>query len=419
MDIKQLCENIEARKDELFSLLSSLIRINSENFGSYGTEETCARYIGELCKKLGLDCQIYSPLELEGFDKSPDYFPGRGLENRYNVSAVWKGRADVNELMLMGHTDTVVIGNRDNWSGDPLSGEIRDGKVFGRGACDDKYALATILFLIGLLKDCGFEPKANLVFAAYCDEELGGSHGAMAAVLKDPCNRIVNMDGKTGQIWQCASGGQVVNYRYHTIEPVDSAERTAQALPIIMKALEPFGQRRREELEANRFYAGTIIPGTSMRYMHVRAGDNGADMGIGELQITYYTDKTREEIYAEFARLERELNEKLAPLGIQGDGFSPYTRFFHYGFCEPDCPEILDMLDAAREVTGTQPMVCGSCLSDLSIILKYCAGSAFGFGAGRNFFDEGGAHQPNEFIECDALVEYAKTIGAYILKVLG
>lgn len=419
MDIKTLCNRIDERKEELFALLSDLIKINSENFGSYGNEGDCARYVQRLCDQMGLQTSLYSPLELPDFEKSPDYFPGRALEDRLNMTAIWKGVEDVNELMLMGHTDTVVIGDPANWDGDPLSGAIKDGKIFGRGACDDKYALATAMFLIRLLKDEGFAPKKNLIFSAYCDEELGGSHGAMAAVLKDPCNRIVNMDGKENQIWQCASGGQVVTYRFHTLETVDSAEKTALAIPVAMAEIKKFGERRRAELEANRFYAGTIIPGTSLRYTEVRAGDNGADLGVGELQFTYYTDKTREEIYKEFAQLEKDLDEKLAPLGIKGDGFIPYTRFFHYGFCEPDCRDITDMLDAAQEATGERPSVCGSCLSDLSIILKYSQADAYGYGAGRNFNEIGGAHQPNEFIECDKLVAYTKNIGAYIVKVLG
>ena len=419
MEIQKLCRQIDMRQEELFQLLSNLIQINSENFGTHGNEAPCARYVQRLCEDLGLQTALYSPLDLPDFENSPDYFPGRGLENRYNVSAAWKGKTDVNELMLMAHTDTVVIGDPANWEKDPLSGEIADGRIYGRGACDDKYAVAAALFLIRLLKDAGFAPKANLVFAAYCDEELGGSHGAMAAVLKDPCNRIVNMDGKADQIWQCASGGQVVTYRYHTLETVDSAEKAAQALPIVMAEIKKFGERRRAELEANRFYAGTIIPGTSLRYTEVRAGNNGADLGTGELQFTYYTDKTKEEIYAEFAQLEQIIDAKLAPLGIRGEHFTPYTRFFHYGFCEPDCRDITELLAAAQEATGNQPLVCGSCLSDLSIILKHSHADAYGYGAGRNFNEIGGAHQPNEFIECDKLVEYTKNIGAYILKVLG
>lgn len=63
----------------------------------------------------------------ENFEDHPDYFPGRGL-NRYNVTGVWKGREDINELMLMGHIDTVEIGDVKNWGFDPLLGEAETGK---------------------------------------------------------------------------------------------------------------------------------------------------------------------------------------------------------------------------------------------------------------------------------------------------
>ncbi len=41
------------------------------------------------------------------------------------------------------------------------------------------------------------------------------------------------------------------------------------------------------------------------------------------------------------------------------------------------------------------------------------------FGAGREFGEEGGTHQPNEYIVCDKLAEYVKIIGAYILRTEG
>lgn len=182
MDKNYIFDLIEERKSELFELLSSLIKINSESFKSYGNEEEIAKYIYALCQELGLESELYSPLDIPDFENHPDYMPGRGLENRYNVSAVWKGIEDNDEIMLLGHTDTVEIGDPANWEFDPLSGEIKDGKIYGRGACDDKYALATVLFLIKLLKEQGFTPKSNLVFSAYSDEEYGGSHGALAAV---------------------------------------------------------------------------------------------------------------------------------------------------------------------------------------------------------------------------------------------
>lgn len=419
METSILNSLIEERKDELFELLSELIKINSENFGACGNEEECAKYIHEYCQKLGLESDIFSPMDLADFDKHPDYLDGRNLENRYNVVARYKGAENQDELMLMAHTDTVRIGDLADWERDPLSGAICDGKIFGRGACDDKYGIAASLFIMKLLKENGFEPKKNLLFAAYSDEEYGGSHGALASVLKYPAKRIVSMDGREGQIWHCGSGGGEMKYLFHTKDTVDSAKTTALAIPVVLEVIEKFATNRCEELENNRFYKGTIVPKTALRYMGIKAGNAGADLGKGEVHFVFYTVKTKDEIYLELAELDKELKERLLPLGIIGDGFVPATRFFHHVFCEPDSEDIALMIEASKEATGKEPIVCGSCLSDLSVISKYGSDRAYGFGAGRDFSKKGGSHQPNEYIECDKLVDYTKTIATYILKILG
>lgn len=418
MDVKTLCDLIDASQNELFELLSSFIKINSENHRNSGNEEELARLIHKMCLELGMESDLYSPLDIEGFENHPDYLPDRNLENRYNVTSRWAGEQNEDCLMIMGHTDTVEFGDLKNWEFDPLSGEIKDGKIFGRGACDDKYALATALFLIKILKDNGFKPKKNLLFSAYSDEEHGGSHGALAAVLKYPCPKIVNMDGRS-EIWNVASGGQEAIYTYHTKNTVDSAKLAAEAIPVVMEEIGKFAENRKKELSVNRFYKGTIIPETSLRYMNVQAGKHGNDLGTGEIFFTYYTDKSKEEIYKEFEKLNDEICKKLEPMGIVGDGFKPRTRFFHYVYAEPDCEDIKNMVAAAKEAVGKDIRVCGSCLSDLSVISKYGSSNAFAFGAGRDFSLPGGAHQPNEYIECDSLVEFTKIIGAYILRTLG
>ena len=419
MDIRQICTLIDERKDELFALLCDLIKFNSESHFSTGNEREVAEYVYKLCTEMELETDLYSPLDLEGFTQHPDYMEGRGLENRFNVTARMRGTEDRDALMLMGHTDTVEIGDVKNWELDPLSGTIRDGKIWGRGACDDKYAIATGLFILKLLKEEGVVLKKNLLFSAYCDEEYGGSHGALASALRYPADRIVNMDGRENQIWNCGSGGQEAKFSFHTVNTADSAKYVALAIPTVLEVMDTFAQKRKAELEENRFYRGTIIPNTALRYMGIRAGNNGMDLGVGEIHFTYYTVKTKEEIYAEFKELEKVMNEKLAPFGVVGDGFRPHTRFFHYVHCEPDCQAITDLQEAAKEAGAPVPQVCGSCLSDLSVIAKYGSDSAFAFGAGRDFSQPGGAHQPNEYIGCDELLEFAKTIAAYVIKVLG
>ena len=68
--------------------------------------------------------------------------------------------------------------------------------------------------------------------------------------------------------------------------------------------------------------------------------------------------------------------------------------------------------------TGKDILVCGGGLGDQSVIAKYGTMNAFSTGPIRSFELEGGAHQPNEFVECDELVSFTKTLAAYVLKVL-
>ena len=419
MDIKHICRLIDENKEELFGLLGSLIKINSENFITYGNEREIAEYINKLCIDLGLETELYSPMDVPGFKEHPDYIDGHHLEDRLNVTARFRGEENIDGLMIMGHLDTMPIGDLRYWDFEPLSGEIRDGCIWGRGACDDKYALATALFIIRLLKSEGFVPKKNLLFGAYSDEENGGSHGALATVLKYPCERIVNMDGRQNEIWNCASGGQEAKYFFHTKDAANSAVYAARGIPVVLDVLEGFRQTREAELEKNPYYRDTIIPKTSLRYMGVKAGNAGSDLGRGEAHFTYYTEKTKDEIYREFAELEGVLNEKLEPLGLVGEHFTPFTRFFHYTAIDPKDKSVTDFIEASNEAIGVSPRVSGSCLSDLSVIGKYGGGAAFAYGGGRDFSLPGGAHNPNEFIECDALVRFAKVIAAYVVKTLG
>ena len=72
-----------------------------------------------------------------------------------------------------------------------------------------------------------------------------------------------------------------------------------------------------------------------------------------------------------------------------------------------------------RTVRYSGARVCGSCLSDMSVILKYGGKHVVNFGSGQGFDKPGGAHQPNERINCDVLLDYTKAIASYILRTLG
>ncbi len=81
-------------------------------------------------------------------------------------------RGDGPTLMLNGHLDTVPLGDEDLWPHPPLSGEIVAGRMYGRGACDMKSALACMAYAAKDAADAGF--AGTLIVAAVVQEEVGG-----------------------------------------------------------------------------------------------------------------------------------------------------------------------------------------------------------------------------------------------------
>ena len=118
--------------------------------------------------------------------------------------------------MFAAHIDTVEIGNEDNWDFPPLWGMEKDGKILGRGACDDKYGLASMIFIGRKMKELGIELDYDLYLSEYCDEEYGGSNGALATCLKYKCDDYLNLDGHEFEIWESGIGDGELKFHINT-----------------------------------------------------------------------------------------------------------------------------------------------------------------------------------------------------------
>ncbi len=82
-------------------------------------------------------------------------------------------------LMLEGHTDVVSEGERSRWTVDPFGGEVKDGKLYGRGSCDMKAGVAINLLCAKTLLKSGLPFSGKLLLGLICDEE------AMMIGIKD------------------------------------------------------------------------------------------------------------------------------------------------------------------------------------------------------------------------------------------
>jgi len=126
------------------------------------------------------------------------------ISGRPSVIGIVRGTEGGKSLMLNGHIDTVT---NDGYQGDPMSGEIRDGSIYGRGSLDMKSGIAASLIVLSRVKQAGL--RGDVILSAVADEEnlslgteqvLQAGWRADAAILVEPSSHNVVLSHK-GFIW--------------------------------------------------------------------------------------------------------------------------------------------------------------------------------------------------------------------------
>jgi succinyl-diaminopimelate desuccinylase len=182
-------------RDEVVRLARDLIAARSENPG--GTEDEAADLAASFLREAGAETDTV-----------------RGDAGRPSVVATLGGNGPAS-LAWNGHLDTVPAGSLDTWSVDPFGGEIVDGKLIGRGACDMKGAVAAAIGAAAAVGRAGIELDGALTFHLVADEELAGWHGTRvlrdnglltqgAAVVGEPTDLAIGL-AERGGAWITAT----------------------------------------------------------------------------------------------------------------------------------------------------------------------------------------------------------------------
>ena len=158
--------------------LAALVRIPSVT----GSEDAIAANLADRLEALGLAVEIFHP-DPAAIREDPAW-PGEEMPR--TTLPVVLGRAGTpggRRVILSGHTDVVPEGDHETWDDDPFSGEIREGRLFGRGACDMKGGVASILGAVRALGASGALDRltGELLVALVPSEEDGGQ-GTLAAI---------------------------------------------------------------------------------------------------------------------------------------------------------------------------------------------------------------------------------------------
>jgi acetylornithine deacetylase ArgE len=162
VELRSLSANSEMTI-QVIQLLRDMIAIPSVNPMRAGSgaavERELVEYVESTLRRAGIDCERQTVAE--------------GRDNVFAVIHASGGRDTCDGLMLNSHLDTVPVANM---SIDPFDPIVRDGRVYGRGACDAKGSIAAMIAALVAHANSPARP-VPIVFAAMADEEFsfGGS----------------------------------------------------------------------------------------------------------------------------------------------------------------------------------------------------------------------------------------------------
>jgi acetylornithine deacetylase len=170
--IARVLDEVDAATGEMLAMTSSLVRTPSVS-GTDGENEAQAVMAAHM-REGGLDVDHW-PIDLPALQAHPD-FPGMEVERREAWGLVGRhaGAGDGAALMLNGHVDVVPTGDPAAWVDDPFSGEVRDGRLLGRGACDMKAGLVAAFWALQAIRRAGVSLRGDVLLASVQGEEDGG-----------------------------------------------------------------------------------------------------------------------------------------------------------------------------------------------------------------------------------------------------
>jgi succinyl-diaminopimelate desuccinylase len=163
--IDRVLEAVDAAAPEIVSFAADLIKVPTVNPpGEHYAD--CARMIGERLEACEFEVEV---LAAKGCAEHTRMHP------RFNVIGFRRGRSERPAVHLNGHYDVVPAG--DGWTLDAFAGIVRDGRIFGRGACDMKAGIAAAVFAVEAIRRAGAELQGSVEISATPDEESGGFAG--------------------------------------------------------------------------------------------------------------------------------------------------------------------------------------------------------------------------------------------------
>jgi acetylornithine deacetylase len=388
-----------------------------------GDEEAARDATAGWLAAVGLDVRSWDadPVALA---RDPD-FPGSERPRATLPLAAGRLRGSLSgpRLLLVGHTDVVPPGDPATWSLDPFRPEIRDGRVYGRGACDMKGGLAAAVAALAAVRATvdARHLAGEVALVAVPAEEDGGA-GMLAAiraglvgdaaVIAEPTRlQIVNVQAGAITFRLTVPGRAAhASTRREGVSALEKLELLHAALRADEKSRN--ASETRPEMRALGLPYPTII-GT------VHGGDWASsvpDRVVAEGRYGVRAGQLADEAVEELRGVieaacaaDPWLREHPALLEIPGGRFSSAE-------VPADHPLPVGLAAAAERILGDRPPLVGVPYgADMRLLVRQGATPTVMFGPG----DVRVAHAADEHVELAEVVACARVLAAWVVRTLG
>jgi len=381
-----------ADRDELVQLTRDLIRIDSVIRPEKGnTEAAVVRFIaGWIRKELGLEPLI------------EEVVPGRE-----NIILTIDSEQPGPCLMFEGHTDVVSEGNRSLWRFDPFGGEIHEGRIYGRGACDMKAGLAVNLLTVKAMLRSGLDFRGKMRLGLVCDEEdlMLGIQDFIRRGHADDVDACLVSEPEENQLCLSMKGAlraiiRVHGKMAHGAMPLAGINPTLRMARIIL-AFEAY-----EKSEMERWGRDEFLGWPSLTFTVVQSPPAGepAQLNVMPAESLAYLD-VRTIPGQDHDRIKRDLQEILKGMAAADPNFDAEMEYVaDKPVVSMEKDELIVTVAAAayRDVTGRDPVYNGVPGATDGTFLRSLKGiPCLVNGPGPREIP----HQTDEYVEIDELYE--------------
>jgi succinyl-diaminopimelate desuccinylase len=411
---------IDSHQKDVIEYLQSLIQIPTQAVPGENYDKI-AKFIENKLEKLGCETIIYDATE-EYLEKSGKEI--LGLEGpRSNLVATYKG-GDGPTLLLNAHTDTVPV-DPMGWSVDPFSGVIKNDRVYGRGACDDKGEISAMVHALEAIVESGINLNGNVIITATPDEEIGGIAG-LGYLINERLVKAdygIGIDGNFGNL-MIATNGRVrwkVNTRGYAVHS-SRAHTGINAIEKMSKIVLAIADYRKNVL-LTRQEDIPVSPESKMDKLSAMINVGSIEGGLAPNIVpdfcstiidrrTVYTENL-EDVINEFQSLVDEVEAKDPEVKAEVN----MINFREGTYIEPDHPWVKEVQKIYEGVTNSDVPIWGAAGSaDMCYQINQGGWPTVGLGAGDK---ESHGHGIDESVKIDEVINLTKVVSSIIIEKLG